>query len=168
MEGMKAMSDQRQSVARFFYRDPAAPIPNRPPRLGVVALIEREGTLLLDRRSDSGRWALIGGAIEADESFTDALRREVDEETGLTIGRLALFGTFSDPSRIAQYPDGNTVRIITLAYIAEVEPFDTLRPSVETTALRFFSQAALPDLDIVETHRHIVDRWLSSAPVVLD
>lgn len=154
--------------ARFFYRDPAAPAPNRPPSLGVVALLTYAGALLLDRRADSGRWGLVGGVVEPDESLEAALRREVAEETGLVFGDYALFGTFSDPSRIIRYPDGNTLRIITLAYITDVDDIAALRPSAETTALRFFPRAALADLDIVETHRHIVDRWLTTPPVVLE
>jgi ADP-ribose pyrophosphatase YjhB (NUDIX family) len=108
------------TTARFFYRDPTAPTPNRPPSLGVLALIEYDGALLLERRSDCGRWGLIGGAVDAGESLTDALRREVHEETGLTVTGYRLFGTFSDPTRIAAYPDGNVFRVIGIVYTVEV------------------------------------------------
>jgi hypothetical protein len=53
------------SGARFFYRDAAAPRPNRPMNVGVLALIERDGRLLLECRSDCGRWGLIGGGLDA-------------------------------------------------------------------------------------------------------
>lgn len=149
-----------QMPSRFFYRAASAPAPNRPPSLGVVAL--------LDCRSDSRRWGLIGGAVEPDESLDEALRREVAEETGLAIQRYTLFGTFSDPSRLIQYPDDTIVRIITLAYQVPVAPDATPRVSVEATALHFFSRAALHDLDIVETHRHIVEHWLANETLVLD
>ncbi len=36
-----------------WYRDRDAPTPNRPMRVGAVALIERHGTLLLERRADA-------------------------------------------------------------------------------------------------------------------
>lgn len=146
----------------YFYRDPNAPMPNKPTSVGVVALIEHEGALLLDCRADGGQWGLIGGAVANDESLAEALCREVAEETGLTVRSYALFGTFSDPSRIIQYPDGNTMRIITLAYRVEVEHFDVLRCSGESTALRFVSPHELRHLDIAATHRHIVDHYLSS------
>jgi len=154
--------------SRFFYRSASAPAPNRPPSLGVVALLERDGALLLDCRSDSGRWGLIGGAVEPDESLAEALRREVAEETGLAVRHYALFGTFSDPSRIIHYPDDTIVRIVTLAYRVTVAPDATPRLSDEATALRFFSREALHDLDIVETHRHIVECWLADEALVLD
>lgn len=146
----------------YFYKDPNAPKPNRPDSLGVVALIERDGTFLLDRRVDDGRWGLVGGVVESNESLADALRREVWEETGLTLRGYQLFGTFSDPSRIIQYPDGSIMRIVTLVYRVEVEDFSTLRCSAESTEMRFFSREELVALDVVETHRHIVDCYLSA------
>lgn len=145
----------------FYYQHPDAPQPNRPLRLGVVALIVRNDTLLLERRSDAGRWGLIGGAVEEAESLHSALVREVAEETGLVIQSYQLFGTFSDPTRIVQYPDGTIVRIVTLVYLVDVRPDITLVMSDESSALRFFTPAELVQLDIVETHRHIVDHYLA-------
>ncbi len=145
----------------FYYRNPTAPVPNRPTSPGVVALIVRDGALLLECRTDAGRWGLVGGAVEANESLHDALCREVVEETGLRVDAYTLFGTFSDPSRIIQYPDGTVVRILTLVYTVAVDSFEPLRLSDESTASHFFTPAELATLDIVETHRHIVDHWLA-------
>ena len=39
-------------MAGFYFRDPKAPSPNRPRRIGAAALIEYDGSLLLDRRID--------------------------------------------------------------------------------------------------------------------
>ena len=94
---------------RFYNRDPDAPRPSVQ-TLGVTALIEREGKLLLERRRDTGQWNPPGGRVEIDESFEQALRKQVLEETGLTIARFSLFGTFSDPSRIGEFADGAVIR----------------------------------------------------------
>jgi 8-oxo-dGTP pyrophosphatase MutT (NUDIX family) len=153
---------------RFFFRDPAAPKPNRPLGVGALALIERDNTLLLECRSDCGRWGLIGGALDLDESLDMALRREVFEETGLLVRGYRLFGTFSDPTRIFQYPDGNIVRVLSLVYWVEVEDFSTLCCSEESTELRFFTPGELRDLDIVETGRHVIDRYLAGESLVLE
>jgi len=157
--------------AKFYYRDPNAPKPNRPIGVGALALIERDGALLLERRSDAGRWGLVGGAIDLEESLGAALRREVWEETGLVVSGYTLFCIFSDPSRRVHYPDGNVVRPIAFVYNAEVEDFDTLRGSAESIELRFFRRDELPGLDIVETMRPIVDLYLAAPgvlPVVLE
>ena len=153
--------------SRFFYRDAAAPEPTRPLSLGVVALIERDGTMLLERRVDSGRWGLVGGAVEMDDSLEAALRREVKEETGLSVSRCSLFGTSSDPSRRIRYPQGDVVRIVTLAYVVEVDDFGALSLSDESTELRFCPAGELSQMYIVETHHHIVEAFLTQPPVVL-
>jgi len=55
-------------------------------RPSVSAVIfDRRGRLLLQQRSDGGQWGLPGGSIEIGESVTDAVRREVREETGLVV-----------------------------------------------------------------------------------
>lgn len=149
----------------FYYRHPNAPTPDRPPSLGVVALLTRDGALLLERRSDAGRWGLIGGAVDPEESLHSALLREVAEETGLVIEKYQLFGTFSDPSRIIHYPDGTIIRIITLAYAAAIDADSIPRLSAESLELRFFTPDALTRLDIVETHRHIIDHYLDATAI---
>jgi 8-oxo-dGTP pyrophosphatase MutT (NUDIX family) len=65
-------------------------------RIGVLALIDREGRVLLERRADDGTWGLMGGALEAGESVGEALVREVREETALTATSVELFGVLSD------------------------------------------------------------------------
>jgi 8-oxo-dGTP pyrophosphatase MutT (NUDIX family) len=149
------------SKAEFFYRSSEAPRPNRPIGVGVLALIERDATLLLERRSDCGRWGLVGGGVNVEESLEDALRREVREETGLIVASHELYGVLSDPSRIVRYPDGNVVRLIAFVYRTEVEGFETLRRSDESEELRFFGPEELPELDVIETARPILDNFIS-------
>ena len=152
------------STAEFFYNDPNAPRPNQPIGVGVLALIERDGALLLERRSDCGRWGLVGGGIEVEESLEDALRREVREETGLVVTDQELFVVFPGPSRIVRYPDGNVVRLVTFAYRVEIETFETLRRSEESEELRFFDPNELSGVDVIETARPIVDAHLDPPP----
>jgi ADP-ribose pyrophosphatase YjhB (NUDIX family) len=148
-------------TAEFFWGDPDAPRPNRPIGVGVLALIERDGALLLERRSDCGRWGLVGGRVEVEESLEDSLRREMLEETGLAAARCTLFRVFDDPTRIVRYPDGNVVRLLTFAYEVRVEDFGTLRRSEESEELRFFRREELAGLDVIETARPIIEGYVS-------
>jgi 8-oxo-dGTP pyrophosphatase MutT (NUDIX family) len=152
----------------FHYRDPLAPKPNRGVTLGVSALIERDDAILLERRRDNGQWGLIGGGVEIDESLDQALRREVLEETGLTVASYTFFGTFSDPSRIGRFSNGNVVRFVVIVYRVEVEDFTTLACSDESFELGFFSRAEIADLDVVATGRDVLDAYLTRQPPVLD
>jgi 8-oxo-dGTP pyrophosphatase MutT (NUDIX family) len=143
-------------TAEFFYKVPNAPRPNRPIGVGVLALIERDGELLMEKRSDCGRWGLVGGAVEVEESLEDALRRETLEETGLVVVGEELFAVFPGPSRVVRYPDGNVVRLMTFVYRVEVEDFGMLRRSEESEELRFFRREELAGLDVIETSRPIL------------
>ena len=103
-------------TAEFFYRDPNAPRPKRPIGVGVLALIERDGAILKEKRSDCGRWGFVGGAVEVEESLEEALRRETLEETGLVVAGEELFAVFPGSSRGVRYPGGNVVRLMTFVY----------------------------------------------------
>ncbi len=80
-------------------------------------VLDEEGRILFQRRSDNGRWCLPGGAIELGETAEQAAVREVREETGYDIEILRLIGVYSDPSHTTiSYPDGNTVSYVALSF----------------------------------------------------
>lgn len=56
------------------------------PEVAVGAVVVRDGRLLLvlrGRGAGAGSWSLPGGRVEAGESLTAAVARELAEETGL-------------------------------------------------------------------------------------
>lgn len=56
--------------------------------LGVGGVIIHEGRALLVRRASEplkGEWSIPGGLVELGEKLTDAVKREVHEETGLVV-----------------------------------------------------------------------------------
>ena len=72
-----------------------SPVPPARPQLAVSGAIFRDGRVLVVRRARSpgkGFYSLPGGRVEFGESLHTALRREVDEETGLRIEILGLAG----------------------------------------------------------------------------
>lgn len=146
-----------------YYRDPEAPAPNNPRRVGVVAFIERGGSLLLERRADFGTWGVPGGALDEDETVEQGIAREVLEETGLEVLSIELLGVFSDPSRIIEYDDGNTYRLLTLAFVASVAPGEP-RVSEESLELRFVPVSRVRELEIGAALVPVVEAFLEGQP----
>lgn len=150
-----------------FFRDPGAPTPNRARRVGVVAFVERDDRVLLERRADFGTWGLIGGALDEDETVTEGIVREIREETGLETVAVELFGVFSDPSRINAYPDGNVFRLLSVVFIARVAEGEPRR-SPESLELRWVPIAELRELEVGPSQTPLVEAYLSNRvrPVV--
>lgn len=118
----------------------------------------------MESRADSDRWAFIGGAMEPEESLEDCILREIREETGLVLDRrlLQFVGVYSDPSRIAAYPDGNIARIISAVYWVTLDALPALRCSSESKQLRFLTLAQLAPLSVAETQLDILSDFLES------
>ena len=109
-----------------------------------VILVNEKDEILLHHRKEQDIWGLPGGAMELKESLEDTARREVFEEINLVCRQLHLLNVFSGPELYHQYPDGNEVYNVTVAYICsdysghiEVDPR-------EGRDAKFFPIDALP------------------------
>ena len=141
---------------RFFYGEPSRPSPNRPLALTISAIVrhpEHRDRILLDRRSDNGLWATLGGVVDPHEHPEDALVREVAEETGLTVVDHKLIGVLADRSMIVAYPDGNVVPQVNLCYDVHVAPPGEPRLSAEADELRYLTLPEALRLDLVSPAR---------------
>jgi len=144
-----------------WYRDPSAPTPNRPRKVGVCFIVEMDGGVLVDRRADDGSLAFTGGTLEDGETVTEALARELAEETGLEVERSTFLGVFSDPTRLIGYPDGSVVRVLTLAFVVTPRPRARARVSDESLELHVVSRVELQAMEIWPAQRPIRDAYLS-------
>jgi ADP-ribose pyrophosphatase YjhB (NUDIX family) len=86
-------------------------------RVGAdAAVFDDDDRLLLVRRVDDGKWGLIAGWVEPNESPAQTVVRELSEEAGVR-GRVdQLVGVFSRQACAGQHPHG-TVSIVYLCSI---------------------------------------------------
>lgn len=107
-------------------------------------LFDDDGRLLLQKRGDFLNWGLPAGVVDVGDSALEALRREVQEETGIEVLRAAPFGLYSDPKYSVTYPNGDEVQTFTVAFLVR-EWSGTLEvDGVEAIDAGFFSLDDLP------------------------
>ena len=79
-----------------------------------------EGRILLVRLIDTDQWAVIGGAIEPDESPQQAAVREAEEEAGVAVALGAILGVIGGPEFRITYPNGDQTSYVSTVFDATV------------------------------------------------
>ncbi len=91
-------TDQSTQLPNSLPNHPSS-LPSEYYRAGVGALIvNEEGAVLVFERIDRpGAWQFPQGGIETGEALDRAVRREIEEETGIASERLTLMAKHPDP-----------------------------------------------------------------------
>ncbi|EYB68630.1 MutT/nudix family protein [Deinococcus phoenicis] len=128
-------------------RDLRALIGTRPVNfVGAAGLIQNEGgQVLLLRRVGAERWGLVTGISELGEALEETLRREMREETGLTLHGAELLEMLS-PDRLVQVANGDQFYSYTALFRVTEWSGDPVPDGVEIAELRFFKLGDLPPL----------------------
>ncbi len=127
---------------------------------GVSAVIlDEDGRVLLARRADNGRWAVISGILEPGEQPGIAIAREVLEETGVTIEVEGLAAVATDDHEVV-YPNGDRAQYLDLTFVCRVTGGEAHVADDESTEVGWFAPDALPE-PLVASSRQRVDRALA-------
>lgn len=150
-----------------YWNDPAAPKPNSlVPACGVLT-VDDHGRVLLQRRRDTGQWAIPMGKQELGETPSQCAIRETQEETGVLTEPTGILGVYSDPGHIVAYTDGEVRQEWELIMLGR--PVSGI-PAVndEASDVGWFTVAELEGLDIHPTQRRQLRDWLDGTHPHID
>ncbi|MYT25078.1 NUDIX domain-containing protein [Streptomyces sp. SID7760] len=151
---------------RDYEDDPDAPAANSLVPAASAVVVDGDGRVLLQRRTDNGMWALPGGRMELGESVGQCAIRETLEETGVTVEIVGIVGTYTDPGHVFAYDDGEVRQEFSICLLARPTG-GTLRVSDESSEVAWFRPEEVAGLPMVPAVRKRLDDWRAGAgPVV--
>jgi len=130
----------------------------RRPVVGIAAIARTpDGKVLLVRRADTGTWALPGGTLDWGETLSNALVRELREETGARLLRAErVTGIYSRPERDPRF---HAVTVCVLGSVAD-EPLAGPNNPLEIVEARLFAPGEVPH-ELAMGMRDMLDDALS-------
>ncbi|WP_143415129.1 NUDIX hydrolase [Geobacillus sp. E263] len=133
--------------------------------VGALAIIknEKNEVLLQKRRQPKGYWGLPGGLMELGESAEETARREVWEETGLTIGSCRLLDVLSGPDTYVKVPNGDEFYAVTIVYETNEFSGEIRANPEESLDVRFFPINELPE-QMIQSHCRVIEKHIKPSP----
>ncbi|WP_332628652.1 NUDIX hydrolase [Halalkalibacter flavus] len=122
----------------------------------AVFILDEQGRVLLQHRTDTDNWGVPGGFMEMGESVEEAARREILEETGLTVGEMSLYTVFSGEEFYFQYPNGDEVYNVIVTFMSK-DVSGELQADHEGKDLRYFPLDSLPE-EMIPTSRRMLEQ----------
>lgn len=116
-----------------------------------AAVFDDDGRVLLTRRADTGRWALVGGIPEPGEEPAQAMAREILEETGVEAEVQRLASVAATP--VKTYPNGDQVQFLALTFRFRQVGGEARVADDENLDVGWFAMDDLPELDAVAIAR---------------
>jgi len=136
--------------------------------LGCGAIIERDGRILLQHRTDEDNWCIPGGVMEVGEQFEETVKREVLEETGLELSTLYLFGIYSGEKCFVQYPNKDQVYSVQIIFNTSEFKGDLKQIGEESKEHRFFQKSEIPQNLNPRQESFILDWVKGEATPIID
>lgn len=130
------------------------------PKLEVRGAAFRDGKLLLVQEQSDGLWALPGGWADIGDTPSQAIEREIWEESGFTARATGLIAVYDRAHPRHGHPPApyHSYKLFFLCEITGGQP----TPSKETTAINFFGPDEIPALSLGRTGPGQIQRCFDS------
>jgi 8-oxo-dGTP pyrophosphatase MutT (NUDIX family) len=119
---------------------------------GVTAVVfDDAGRVLLGKRSDDGRWALIAGVMDPGEQPAETVVREVFEETAVEVVVERITSVLTQPP--VTYPNGDECEYVDIAFRCRAVGGEARVNDDESSEVGWFALDELPTIDMLTRHR---------------
>ncbi len=114
---------------------------------GVTAVVVNEAhEVLLQRRSDNGRWDMPSGILDPGEEPAAAVAREVWEETGLNVIPERIVGVYSGADYLVRYSNDDQVIYLDIVFACKPVGGEPHVHDEESLEVGYFPLDALPPI----------------------
>jgi 8-oxo-dGTP diphosphatase len=131
--------------------------------VGALIILEDDRILLVERGNEplKGYWSLPGGAVETGESLRDGVKREILEETGLTIEPMEVVEIFE---RIMRDADGRAeYHYVLIDYLCRVTG-GKLGAADDASRVDWIPRAGLRGLHLTEGTLTVIEKAYGMRP----
>jgi 8-oxo-dGTP pyrophosphatase MutT (NUDIX family) len=136
----------------------------------VMVVFDDQGRVLLNRRTDSGKWALLSGIPDPGEQPAEAAVREVFEETAVHAVVERVVSVFTNEP--VRYPNGHLAQYTDIVLRCRAVGGEARVNDDESLDVRWFAVDELPPLGPIARERIRMARsdeptWFAPAPAVV-
>lgn len=144
VEMMSAYSDEDPERLQNLF---AHEIGYATPKLDTRGVVFRDDAILLVKELSDGGWTLPGGWLDVGESPSEAVEKEVREESGYIVRATKLLAVY-DKNKHDHPPSAQHIH--KLFFLCDLIGGEEAH-SIETGGARFFREDAIPELSVTRT-----------------
>lgn len=108
-------------------------------------ILDSQNRVLLQHRTDTHTWGLIGGSSELGESLEQTATREALEEADVVVSELEFLTVLSGCEYFFEYPNGDQIYNVGAIFVAKNWSGTPKADGLEGSEVKFFALDKLPN-----------------------